>query len=568
MFCSNKAAFKAAAEAEKAFGDCQAICAAEHECCNNDIKQGSSQKLSCLQACTMVRGGVSEEECNTECPKATCDFKIGGESYPACTVCDDVPAHQRHFGDKFKPVDYTCSARYGTHVDGCKKGCSAGTTNFAAYKAEKDAAEKAIADAKAAGTWRRTGFETKTDVTNAVKECQKTNFAGDDCVMNWWDISKVTDMSFMLDCNQRRGFDRNFNQDISKWDVSHVTDMRHMLQDCYLFNQDLSKWDVSKVQVAQFMFNGAKAFKSDLSKWNPASATNWRGMFQLTDNFKSDLSGWRFPDGYNEYRNFFFRATAFHKALAPPQVLANPQDRTFNECCTCPDPIATPSPTIPALTVPTRTGFRNKGDVTNAVKECHNKGWAGDDCVMNTWDISKVTDMGHMLRCNQGRGFPSEFNQDISLWDVSHVTDMNNMLGACTTFNQDLSQWDVSNLQKANGLFSGCNEFNADISKWNPASATNWEFLLNDATAFNQDLSGWKFPNGYRHWRNFFRNAKNMDKSRMPAGITNDGLPGCCSCPRTVPSPTLGPNRWLSTLRPRLKPPPPRRLPLRRNSPK
>ena len=108
---------------------------------------------------------------------------------------------------------------------------------------------------------------------------------------------------------------------------------------------------------------------------------------------------------------------------------------------------------------------------------------------------------------------------------------MNNMLGACTTFNQDLSQWDVSNLQRANGLFSGCNEFNVDISKWNPASATNWEFLLNDATSFNQDLSGWKFPNGYRHWRNFFRNAKNMDKSRMPAGITNDGLPGCCSCP-------------------------------------
>ena len=526
-----KAEAEAAAAKEAAFGDCQAICAAEHECCNNDIKQGSSQKLSCLQACVMVKGGVTEDACNAECPRATCNFQVGGESYPACTVCDDVPAHKNHFGDKFKPADYTCSAHYGTHADGCKKGCAAGTTDFDTYKAEKEAAEKAIADAKAAGTWKRTGFETKTDVTNAVKECQKTNFAGDDCVMNWWDVSKITDMSFMLDCNQRRGFDREFNQDISKWDVSHVTDMRHMIQDCYLFNQDLSNWDMSNVQDARFMFNGAKAFKSDLSKWNPASATNWMGMFQLTDNFKSDLSGWKFPDGYNEYKNFFFRATAFHKALAPPQVLANPQDRTFNECCTCPDPIATPSPTIPAATVPTRTGFNHKNDVINAVKDCQNKGWEGDECVMNTWDISKITDMGHMLRCSMGRGFPSDFNQDISLWDVSHVTDMNNMLGGCSVFNRDLSQWDVSKVGAANGLFSGCNEFNADISKWNPASATNWEFLLNDATAFNQDLSGWKFPDGYRHWRNFFRNAKNMDKSRMPAGVTNDGLPGCCSCP-------------------------------------
>ena len=375
-----KAAAAAAAEAAEAknFGDCQAICAAEHECCNNDIKQGSSQKLSCLQACVMVKGGVTEDACNAECPKATCNFQVGGESYPACTVCDDVPAHKNHFGDKFKPADYTCSAHYGTHADGCKKGCAAGTTDFDTYKAEKEAAEKAEADAKAAGTWKRTGFETKTDVTNAVKECQKTNFAGDDCVMNWWDVSKITDMSFMLDCNQRRGFDREFNQDISKWDVSHVTDMRHMIQDCYLFNQDLSNWDMSNVQDARFMFNGAKAFKSDLSKWNPASATNWMGMFQLTDNFKSDLSGWKFPDGYNEYKNFFFRATAFHKALAPPQVLANPQDRTFNECCTCPDPIATPSPTIPAATVPTRTGFNHKNDVINAVKDCQNKGWEGD----------------------------------------------------------------------------------------------------------------------------------------------------------------------------------------------
>ena len=146
LFCSNKAASKAAAEAEKAFGDCQAMCAAEHECCNNDIRQGSNARLSCLQACHLVKtGGVSEDQCLGECSKSTCFYNVGDavptrRGYPTCTVCDDVPGHKGDFGDKFKPAPYQCSAGHGTSEDGCKKGCSAGVTDYEALKA-KQAAE-------------------------------------------------------------------------------------------------------------------------------------------------------------------------------------------------------------------------------------------------------------------------------------------------------------------------------------------------------------------------------------------------------------------------------------------
>ena len=71
----NAAAAKAKADAKaaavKAFGECQAMCAAEHECCNIDTVQGSNQRLSCLQACTMVRGGVTEISATKSAPTSS-----------------------------------------------------------------------------------------------------------------------------------------------------------------------------------------------------------------------------------------------------------------------------------------------------------------------------------------------------------------------------------------------------------------------------------------------------------------------------------------------------------------
>jgi surface protein len=55
----------------------------------------------------------------------------------------------------------------------------------------------------------------------------------------------------------------NFNGNISKWDVSNVTDMSFMFARSK-FNGDISKWDVSNVRNMSSMFHFAK-FNGDIS---------------------------------------------------------------------------------------------------------------------------------------------------------------------------------------------------------------------------------------------------------------------------------------------------------------
>jgi len=106
--------------------DCQAKCARTNHCCNSDPKQGSNQHLSCLQACMVVKSGVSGDECLIRCPTRKCAYEINGVTYPACQTCDDVPAHKARFGEKFVGVSYECTAVYGADEESCEAGCAAG----------------------------------------------------------------------------------------------------------------------------------------------------------------------------------------------------------------------------------------------------------------------------------------------------------------------------------------------------------------------------------------------------------------------------------------------------------
>ena len=157
-----KAEAEAKAYAEQSFAECQKMCAADNECCNIDIVQGSNQRLSCLQACTMVRGGVTQDDCDAECADVKCDRTVNGVTYHHCNYpgCGDVPAHKDSFGDKFQPAPYECAARWGTDDNSCKKGCKNGARDFAEWKqfmkeleekeAKKAAEEKAAAEKAAA----------------------------------------------------------------------------------------------------------------------------------------------------------------------------------------------------------------------------------------------------------------------------------------------------------------------------------------------------------------------------------------------------------------------------------
>eukprot|EP00928_Gymnodinium_smaydae_P079028 TRINITY_DN6304_c1_g2_i1.p1 TRINITY_DN6304_c1_g2~~TRINITY_DN6304_c1_g2_i1.p1 ORF type:complete len:628 (-),score=142.47 TRINITY_DN6304_c1_g2_i1:69-1952(-) len=96
---------------EEAERRCAKQCKEQLYCCN-DIKQGSNQLLSCAQACMVrYRGGLDAAACSEHCGVNECDFKIGGFTYFACGVCDDMTENEE------------CTAGGVGSPRGCEDGC-------------------------------------------------------------------------------------------------------------------------------------------------------------------------------------------------------------------------------------------------------------------------------------------------------------------------------------------------------------------------------------------------------------------------------------------------------------
>ena len=235
------------------------------------------------------------------------------------------------------------------------------------------------------------------------------------------------------------------------WDVSRVTDMSFLFQGKSQFNVDISQWEMSQVTNVQGMFEGAASFYRDISGWTLADNANTTGMFMGADTWLS--RGYRTDGSYT--------------TDGPPSAwsvsgLCLENERVLSSwCVACGAGKYNGPGDDPALGVDTECdGFGTRDALKAAVDNCiavDSTGVAccshGADCgaagtaEMPDWDVSLVTDMSELFYNK------ISFNADISRWDTSSVTTMYRMFRGARAFNQDIGAWDTSSVTTMKEMF-------------------------------------------------------------------------------------------------------------------
>ncbi|KAH8076827.1 hypothetical protein JL721_855 [Aureococcus anophagefferens] len=131
-------------------------------------------------------------------------------------------------------------------------------------------------------------FADKAELEAAVVEWIADPVAAEDKYgpIKDWDVSRVTDMSYMFDNADA------FDQDIGAWDTSKVMDMSRMFYHAHAFNQDIGAWDTSAVTDMGWMFGDAAAFDQDVGAWDTSSVTDMSNMFVYAYAFDQDIGAW------------------------------------------------------------------------------------------------------------------------------------------------------------------------------------------------------------------------------------------------------------------------------------
>jgi surface protein len=273
------------------------------------------------------------------------------------------------------------------------------------------------------------------------------------------------------------------------WDVSRVTDMSFLFQGKTQFNVDIGQWEMSQVTDARGMFHDASSFYQNIRGWTLANNANTTGMFTGADTWL--FRAYR-PDG-TDATDGPPDAWSFKACLEDERV-------ELGACKRCTgrgfraagdDPASGDTP----CSFPDRNELKAAVDNCLAVDPtgvaCCNLGDLGADCgaagtvEMADWDVSLVTSMSNLF---YGKG---QFNADISRWDVSSVTTMYQMFRGAEAFNKDIGTWDTSSVTTMYQMFAIADAFNKDISAWDTSSVTTMYQMFYQAYAFNQHLSRW-----------------------------------------------------------------------------
>ena len=333
-----------------------------------------------------------------------------------------------------------------------------------------------------------------------------------------WDVSNVTNMSFMINAGLNIGndtgiFNNGGSDSIKNWNTSKVTTLQAFCQRQALFNQDVgtkvvtvgastyTAWNVENVTnmsnsfsststITQGVFNNAGS--DSIKNWNTSKVTTLNSTFYGQPLFNQDVSTKRVTVGASTYTAW----DTLNVTRMTGTFLINSGTSVgqFNQ----------------------NIGNWNTSKVTNIQSFAYNQPLFNQDIstkvvtvgpsTYTAWNTLNVTNMSFMLGAVSG--ISGNFNQNIGNWNTSKVTTINGMFQNQPSFNQNISTksvtvgastytaWDMLNVTSMryafyNNLTNAPSQFNQPIGNWNTVKVTDMTAMLFNSGSFNQNLSTW-----------------------------------------------------------------------------
>ena len=280
--------------------------------------------------------------------------------------------------------------------------------------------------------------------------------------------SKITNLSRLFQFKGLVG-------DIRSWDVSNVTDMSYMFAGYPGFNQDISNWDVSNVTNMKAMFYSIPVDLSQINSdseiplyipYGGVASPVWAGIFNQNPSFQPILQPW-----ISSYGGPISTSGAFDLG----QAVANDVNAYVKTSLTA-------SITQTYVSISVQLGLPYSivisGDLSHlGIPDIET---AINDAVNNIIDVIK--DTFNLVE----NSYIGSFNKDLGGWDVSNVTDMSYMFYH-SKFNQNISNWNVSNVTTMKYMFGRASNFNQNLNSWSVSNVT-------DCTGFDTSVYNWDLP--------------------------------------------------------------------------
>jgi len=335
-------------------------------------------------------------------------------------------------------------------------------------------------------------------------------------------ITTLVDTSGVAGCSLTSMFQNTtvFNQNVGAWNVSRVTAMNLMFANTTVFNNGSSSgasdaslnWYAPNCTTFASMFVFSTAFNQpipflvDTSGIALPTGCSLASMFQNTQRFNQNLNSWNVSRVTN-MSSMFFRSsgtTAFNNGSSTfdasnTLIWYAPNCRTFASMFSSSQVFSQP---IPFLVDTSGITLDASGNGVSLASMFINNSFRFNQN-LNTWNVSRVTDMSTMFGSaaafNNG-SLINDGSNNLNNWYAPLCRTFSSMFNGASAFNQSiLSLVDTSGITldaigngvNLSSMFGSAPRFNQNVSNWNVSRVTTMASMFNVATAFNQNLNSW-----------------------------------------------------------------------------